>query len=30
MVCENMKQYLEAAQLYEKAGLIEKAAGFYI
>jgi WD repeat-containing protein 19 len=30
IVCENMKQLMEAAQLYEKAGLPEKAASIYI
>lgn len=30
MVCENMKQSLEAAQLYKKGGLPEKAASIYI
>lgn len=30
MVCENMKQLLEAAQLYKKGGLPEKAASIYI
>ena len=30
VVCENMKQYLEAAQLYEKAENIEKAATLYL
>lgn len=30
MVCENSKHLLEAGQLYEKAGLYEKAASIYI
>mmetsp|Transcript_11592 Transcript_11592/g.10109 ORF Transcript_11592/g.10109 Transcript_11592/m.10109 type:complete len:368 (-) Transcript_11592:489-1592(-) len=30
MVCENTKNYLEAAQLYERTGLAEKAASIYI
>ena len=30
IVCENMNQTLEAAQLYQKAGLFEKAAGLFI
>ncbi len=30
IVCENMKQLYEAAQLYEKGGLSEKAASLYI
>ena len=29
-VCENMKQWLEAAQLYQKGGAPEKAASIYI
>ena len=30
IVCENMNQTFEAAQLYEKSGLAEKAASLYI
>jgi len=30
VVCENLKQYLEAAQLYEKAEAYEKAATLYL
>ena len=30
IVCENTKQLMEAGQLYEKAGLAEKAASIYI
>ena len=30
VVCENLKQFLEAAELYEKAGMLEKAASLYI
>lgn len=30
VVCENMKQTLEAAELYEKAGVFEKAAFLYL
>lgn len=30
LVCENMKQLIEAAQLYLKGGLPEKAANIYI
>ncbi|EAR82687.2 WD40 repeat protein (macronuclear) [Tetrahymena thermophila SB210] len=30
VVCENMKQYLEAAELYQKSGMLEKAASLYI
>ncbi|KRX03337.1 hypothetical protein PPERSA_05695 [Pseudocohnilembus persalinus] len=30
VVCENMKQYDEAAELYERAGMLEKAAVLYI
>ena len=30
MVCENTKNLLEAAQLYERSGLAEKAASIYI
>ncbi|EGR31945.1 WD repeat protein [Ichthyophthirius multifiliis] len=30
VVCENMKQYIEAAELYQKSGLLEKAASLYI
>jgi WD repeat-containing protein 19 len=30
VVCENLKQYLEAAQLYEKAESFEKAASLYL
>jgi len=29
-VCENMKQWTEAAKLYQKGGLVEKAASIYI
>ena len=29
-VCENMKQWQEAAKLYQKGGLVEKAASIYI
>lgn len=29
-VCESMKQFLEAAQLFESVGLTERAAGIYI
>eukprot|EP00362_Geleiidae_sp_MMETSP1317_P000867 CAMPEP_0201282212 /NCGR_PEP_ID=MMETSP1317-20130820/5065_1 /ASSEMBLY_ACC=CAM_ASM_000770 /TAXON_ID=187299 /ORGANISM="Undescribed Undescribed, Strain Undescribed" /LENGTH=137 /DNA_ID=CAMNT_0047594239 /DNA_START=282 /DNA_END=695 /DNA_ORIENTATION=- len=29
-VCESMKQWAEAAMLYEAAGLLEKAAALYI
>eukprot|EP00831_Metopus_contortus_P026336 TRINITY_DN2243_c0_g1_i1.p1 TRINITY_DN2243_c0_g1~~TRINITY_DN2243_c0_g1_i1.p1 ORF type:complete len:494 (+),score=42.89 TRINITY_DN2243_c0_g1_i1:556-2037(+) len=29
-VCESMKQYLEAAQLFESVGLIERAASIYL
>jgi WD repeat-containing protein 19 len=29
-VCESMKQHLEAAQLFESVGMIERAAGIYI
>jgi len=30
VVCENMKQLLEAAQLYEKAEMYEKSATLYL
>lgn len=30
VVCENMKQFLEAAQIYEKAENFEKAAILYL
>jgi WD repeat-containing protein 19 len=30
VVCENLKQYLEAAQIYEKAENFEKAATLYL
>lgn len=30
VVCENMKQYLEAAELYEKGEQYEKAASLYL
>jgi WD repeat-containing protein 19 len=30
VVCENLKQYLEAAQIYEKAENYEKAATLYL
>lgn len=30
LVCENMKFYMEAAELYEQAGSLEKAAALYI
>lgn len=30
MVCENMKQYMEAAQLYERAEVFEKAVTLYL
>lgn len=30
VVCENMKQFVEAAQLYEKAENFEKAAILYL
>jgi WD repeat-containing protein 19 len=29
-VCEQMKQWTEAAKLYQKGGLVEKAASIYI
>ena len=29
-VCEQMKQWQEAAKLYQKGGLVEKAASIYI
>jgi len=29
-VCEQMKQWTEAAKLFQKGGLIEKAASIYI
>jgi WD repeat-containing protein 19 len=29
-VCEQMKQWSEAAQLFQKGGLVEKAASIYI
>lgn len=29
-VCENMKQWTEAAKLYQKGSLVEKAASIYI
>lgn len=29
-VCENMKSLTEAAKLYQKGGLVEKAASIYI
>ena len=28
--CEQMKQWTEAAKLYQKGGLVEKAASIYI
>jgi hypothetical protein len=30
IVCENMKQLIEAAELYEQAQVLEKAAALYI
>lgn len=29
-MCENMKQLVEAAELYQKGGMLEKAASLYI
>ena len=29
-VCEQMKHWTEAAKLYQKGGLVEKAASIYI
>jgi hypothetical protein len=30
VVCENMKQFVEAADLYQKSGMLEKAASLFI